>query len=214
MISIKNLLSLNVFEFLQKCSSKLSRFAAEKEIQEWILFGVVLVASVLIGLFAFKLAKLLLAAAAAGGGYILATRLFWFIEQKKDMPDWLLYVLGAILAVAMAVLAFQKYHYAFFTVSAGAVFCVSMYYFGDSLVLAGGIALLVAFIAVYFVRGCFVLASSLLASAATVTCTAALLPDLAWLQVGAKSWGFICITLALAIVYAIIQFASNRRYSL
>ncbi len=214
MFNFRKLFSMNLFDLLQTCSDKISSFAEANSIREWILFGVILVAAVLIGVFAFKLTRILLAVGAAGGGYILATQLLFFIEQKVDTPEWAVYVLGAILAVVMAVLAFQKYHYAFFTAAAGVVFCMSFYYLGNRLVLAAGLALLVAFIAVYFVRGCIILGSSLAASAVAVTCVAAFLPEVEWLQVNPKNWGFIGITLALAVIFAIVQFVTNRHYSL
>ncbi len=201
----------DLFTILKDFTTAITDFAASKGIQSWLIFGAGILISILIGLFAVRIVKLLLALMMGYVGYAVGVAVFTFFAKDQANAEWMAYAAGAVAAIIFFALAYAKFSYAYFTLAAYIGYIVGLYYFDNNTVIAIGAGLLIGFIAAVFARVFFVLLTSLTSGAIVASFLAALLPNAEWLEVSAKSTGFLAVALGVSAVFAVVQFISSRR---
>ena len=200
----------DVFQVLNDLNAAVSAWAAEINIKAWILFLVGLVISVAIGFLGYKMIKLVMGLGLAYVGYFVGVELFRILYKTYDwMPDWIMYIVGAVLAVAFLFLAFAKFSYVIFSVSALLSYFVLMFY-TDNAVLSIGVAVVIAMLSISLIRTVFIVGSSLICGVLTVSFLSQLLPKLTFLRLEEGKLVSLIIALVLAVLFAVIQFVVNR----
>lgn len=196
---------------LDNLNHTLSDLAAQFSIDVRILFGVGIGLALIVGLFGYKMIKLLLSLSFAGVGYYAGTELFLFLGSKIDgIPAWAEYVCGGVLAVVFLCLSFAKFSYVWFgsAVLLGSA-VASIFIPAEYPLLILGAALIIGLISVMLIRTTFVLTTSCIAGIVCVSFTAQLLPGWTWLGLATGGYGM-WIALGIALVLALIQFTTNR----
>lgn len=197
---------------LESFTEWLTHLAESLSVATWIPFAVVLVLAVILGQAGYRLIKLVTALSLGVVGYFLGEPLYALLcTRVPEAPEWLIYAFGGAVAILFFALAFAKFSYAWYGIAAlfGYVLLQQLLPSGYKLLSAGG-ALLFAFLGVCLVRAVFILVTSLLASGVAVTCLGAIFPQQSVLQLG-EHWGACAILLGLALLFAVIQFATNRK---
>ena len=215
---IRGTSSKDVFEVLNELNDMVSSWAEKINISETVLLIVGLVLSIAIGFTSYKLIKLILSLATGYVGYFIGVELFTVLESKLmqaaknsvDLPDWLQYVFGGLVALLFLLLAFKRASYALFMAAAAMGFAIVAFY-TDSSILALGGAILVAFLSVIFVRFLYIWATSAVCGFLTVSFLSALLPKQELLVLKIGNWAAILIALAVTLLFAIEQFLTNKR---
>ncbi len=195
----------DLFTVLQNFTTSITDFASANGIQSWIIFGAGILIAALIGLFAVSIIRFLVSLMIGGVGYFVGLEIFSFIAKNVEIGNWLGYVIGGVCALALFLLALKAFPYAYFIMAAYLGYVVGLYYFGDNSLIAIGVALLIGFLAVIFVRLFYIVATSLSAATILTSFTTALLPATEWLEINAKSVGFLGITLGLTVVFIVVQ---------
>ena len=206
-----NLNTTGITTMLDGLNKSISDFAAEIVINPAILFGIGIAVAAIIGLFGYKMIKLLLSLSMAYLGYGIGVEVYKLLAEKTTgVPEWMTYVCGALLAVLFLCLAFAKFSYIWFgcaTVLGFAVMSVLIPE-GYTWVMLGG-ALILGVIAIMLIRTMFVLATSLIASTLCVSFLSRILTEWSFLQIGENTYA-LWVVGALAVIFALVQFLSNR----
>ncbi len=206
---LENIVSKDLFCFLRDATSDIKSFADEKSIGSWLLFCAGILLCLFVGLLAFRMIKLVLGLSVACFGWFAAAELYDVINAAHAAPEWLMYVMGAAFAVTLFVLTFERLPYVYVAMSAFSIYCVSAYYCGGNVVASLGLALLLGLLTTFVARVYFILLTSFVSGTVLVSCVAAMIPKLEWLQVGAGNWCFIALAAAVSLVFAIVQFATT-----
>lgn len=202
--------SKDLFQVLKAMNGVLADAAESIGLPTFVLFAVGLAAATVAGFFGYKLIKLLMGVCLGGVGYFVGVALFelWG-ETAEWLPEWGCYICGAVFAVAFFCLAFAKFSYVVYSAFALAGYCTVMFYF-ENAVLAVGFAIVLAMVSVSWIRTAFVLASSFVSGVLCVAFLSELLPKVELLQLGEGAWFALCLGVALAALFAVVQFVTNR----
>ena len=201
----------NLTSVLSDLNTKISDFAAEIVLDPKILFGIGIALAAIIGLFGYKMIKLILSLSMAYVGYEVGADLIALVAEKiEGTPAWMEYVCGGLIDVVLLAMAFAKFSYVWFG-SAAVLGYMVMTMFVPSTYgwLALGGALLIAMLAVMLIRTMFVLATSFISGALCVSFLSAMFPNWTLLNLGESAYAiwFVC---GVAILFALVQFISNR----
>lgn len=202
----------DLLALLESFTESLTQLAESLSVAAWIPFAVALVLAVILGQAGYRLIKLVTSLSLGAVGYFLGELLFALVRTRApEAPCWLIYVFGGAAAILFFALAFAKFSYAWYGIAAllGYVCLAQLLPAGYELLSVGG-ALLFAFLGVCLVRAVFILSTSLVASGIAVACLGAIFPQQSVLQLG-EHWGACAILLGLALLFAIVQFATNRK---
>lgn len=161
--------------------------------------------AVVVGLFSYRLIKLWMGLSVGGIGYFVGTALFTLLDGKADMPDFLQYVFGGIIALAFLYLGFHKFSYVFFGLAATIGSFVVITYFPEERLLAAGGAILAALLAVFFFRIAVALISSFVGGMVLVGMLGELASDVEALQFQAGDNIAFYIGLGITVVFFICQ---------
>jgi len=198
-------MTLDGFSFLYELNRLMSAFAASIGLIDTVLFIIGILLAVAFGIFGYKLIKLELSLGGAFLGYFAGTELFLFLEKNVgDMPDWLAYVFGVLIAALLIVLIFWKFSYAWFCILAAITYAVIWYYApGNHLLMLVG-ALAVGLVSMAMIRTSFVLVNGFLCAALGVSFLSACLPDVALLRLSQDTYGIATVGI-VAVVFALIE---------
>lgn len=192
-------------------NNTLSDLAAKFSVDVRILFGVGIGLALIVGLFGYKMIKLLLSLSFAAVGYSAGTQLFLFLGSKiSGLPEWAEYVCGGVLALLFLCMSFAKFSYVWFgsAVLMGGV-AASLFIPAEYPLLILGAALVIGLISVMLIRTMFVLTTSFGAGLLCVNFAFGLLPSMNWLNLQSSNYA-LWIAVAIAVVLALVQFATNR----
>lgn len=200
----------------------ISKLAAEVNFSN---IGFLIIAALLaltVGVFGYRLIKLVSAVGFAAVGYTVGSALFRFLllqEGMAELPEWLVYVCGGVLALLFFFLGFKKFTYVLFalayTLFSGVIWDLT----GEALLAMGG-ALILAMVCVFIVRVACVLITSFVGSFLAVGCIGTVLPlvvntetDMTFLLVNHPENDFgLIVAAGLGVIFAVLQFLFARFY--
>ncbi len=201
----------SIFQVMNDFNNTIKTLAGEMGIPAWLLLSAALVLTVIVGFVGYKKIRLLMALVLNYFGFFIGMELFSLMKESvKWLPGWLTYIVGAIVAVAFVLLAFVKFSYVLFAVSAVSGYVVLMFYTTNSLISIGG-ALAFAVLSVAMIRTVFVLTSGMVCGFLTVSFASALFTKAEWLQLGNTQWFSFCLALMIAAIYVVVQYVTTRK---
>ncbi len=208
------LMQTDLFSLLSTMTNALNDGAAALGIPALVFQIAALVLAAVVGIFGYKLIKLITAVAAAAAGYFIGAELYtlvcsWF---SFNFPEWVIYIPAAVCALLFFFLAFKKFSYTFYTVM-GLIGFVLAYFYTQNLVISIGGALFLALLSMFVIRFAFVLLTSVVAGVVGVTMVSAILPDVAILKISLDNWIGFAIAGGAALVFIIIQMLITRNDS-
>lgn len=202
--------SKDIFSALESFNGLLEEWADRLNMNVAILLWAGVALSVIIGFFGYKLIKPIMALGFGYIGYFVGEGIFDLLsEHITQIPDWTVYVIGGVVAVLFMCLAFIKFSYAMFTVAAVFGYFIAFFYTQDSVLAIGG-AFLLAMLSVLLIRTVFILLSSFVCGITTVSLLSHIFPKASLLQLGNNQWMAICLTIGIALLFAVVQFVINR----
>lgn len=214
---INRLLHTGVSDMLTKVNNRFDWLADTLGWNKTVFYIVAIVIAIVIGLWAMRLIKPLTALGTGFVGYLAGLRIYTALVQQvgfmEKWPDWGKYVLGAVLALLLAILGWKKCLHAVLLVYGLVGFYFSICYISKSgwVGLAGAIVLM--FLAAFVVRFAFILATSAGSAYLLVLALGKLLPKIGWLQLaGTERTIPLCIVGTVAIVLFLIQCETTRSY--
>ena len=210
-----DLTNTDLFALLTKLTDGLTAGAEGFGIPPMVFYIIGLVAALGIGVFGYKLIKLLTAAVAAVVGYyFVGAELFFLVEGwlNLDLPQWVPYIPAAIFGALFFLLAFKKFSYAFYTVMALVGFVLG-YFYTKSITLAIGGAILLALLCMFILRVSFILLTSVSAAFVSVAMVSALVPSLELLKLSYTNWIGLAIVGGVALVLIALQLIITRKSS-
>ncbi|MBQ9132655.1 MAG: hypothetical protein IJX62_09345 [Clostridia bacterium] len=200
-----------ITEMLSGLNDRISDFASDIVINSAILFGIGIALAAIVGLFGYKMIKLLLSLSMAYLGYGIGIELYKLMAEKiSNAPQWMEYVCGGLLAVLFLCMAFAKFSYIWFGCATILGFTVMTVLIPApyTWVMIGG-ALILGLLSVMLIRTMFVLTTSLLASTLCVNFLSQILTKWSFLRIGESAYALYVVA-ALAVIFALVQFISNR----
>ena len=166
--------------------------------------------ALLVGALGYKYIKLISTVCFAVAGYGIGEALFRNAQNvfSWQLPDFASKIAGVVLMLVLAFLAFKKIAYALFGV-AGAAGFVAMYLFVPNYIVAAAVGVVVAMVAMYFVRWAFVIITSCAAGAVLMAILSAMVPSVGILQLS----GVVGKVLAIlaAIIFVSVQITSTKK---
>ena len=169
-----------------------------------------MVLAVLIGTLGYKYIKLVAAAVLGGVGYAVGLYGFRFIEGRLgfNLPNIADYLIGAVVLVLLGYLAYKKFTYALFMIAGAFGFLVG-YFIYPNYFVGAACAVVVAMVAMCFIRYGFVTILSVCAGFLFMGMLSAWLPGIRLLSL---SEGFVgrILALILAAAFAAIQLYLSR----
>ena len=210
---LKGAPSKDLLEISSDLNAFLTNCAAELDMAAWILFAVGLVAVFAVGLFGYKLVKLLTALLAGYAGYFIGAEIYHAVikVQFEKCPEWVVYITGGIIAALFLFLGFVKFSYVLFALSAFGGYSVVYYYLDGNLLLALGGALLAGILMITLVRSSVILVTSFGCALLSVSFLAGLLPKVEAFRLEIDNWTAIGLAVLMFFVFATFQFVTNRR---
>ncbi len=194
------------YSLLREINVLIQDAAGQIGVPELALFIAGIVLTVVCGLFGYKLIKLMLSLCGGFVGYFAGKELFaLWEEQVGDLPDGLVYLFAALIAVALIALSFWKFSYAWFCIVGAVTYALIWYVAPEQYLLMLAGALIAGFASMAMIRTSFVLLESFACASLGVSFLSACLPDVAWLKVTSEGKGMM-IAVAVAVVFALVQF--------
>ncbi len=204
----------DLFSMMTQLNDLLTNTANGYGIPTLIFFIVGLVLAVGIGIFGYKLIKLLNAAIlAVAGYYLVGAELYFFVVNTfglTTLPVWAPYIPAIIFGVLFFLFAFFKPTYAYYTIMA-ALGYIMAYFYTQNIFLALGGAVLLALLCMFFVRVSFIILTSVAGGFLATAMLGGILPGVAVLQFTANNWLALGIAGGIALIFAIIQLIITRK---
>lgn len=201
----------DILKLLRSCNEAISDLAEKVTLDAWILFAVATALALAVGIFGYKLIKLVMALGIGAGGYFVGEELYRLLAEKfTEIPDWAVYVCGGVVALVFCIFAFCKFSYAWFG-TAAIIGYIAVGHFMPSgyALLTAGAALLIALLSISLIRVVFILLTSAVAGGFAISFLGQIFPEQGFLQVGEGWLPYVLVAVA-AILFAIVQFAINR----
>ncbi len=204
----------DLFQLLSDMTGALEDLAEAFKLAPMIFYIAGLVLAAVIGVFGYKLIKLITAVVAGViGYYFVGAELYFLLTdlfKLKDLPEWAVYIPAAVFGLLFFALAFKKFSYTFYTAMGLIGFAVTYFYTANALLSIGG-AFLLALICMYVVRFSFVILTSVFAGFAGVALLSAVLPDLNILRLSYDNLAAVGIAAGISLLFVIIQLIITRR---
>ncbi|MBQ3015105.1 MAG: hypothetical protein IJD75_08235 [Clostridia bacterium] len=208
---LRDLSAKDVYQVLTDCNGMVADWADSLGVSAVIFFAVGLAVALVLGFGGYKLVKLVAALTFGGVGYCVGEALFGFFKEQADwLPEWGVYLVGGVVALAFLCMAFSKFSYALFTMFAFAGYFITSFYFNDAMIAFGG-AILLAMLSVIFLRWVYILTSSFLCGFFGISFLSQILPDVELLQMEEGNWFSLCCAVALMLVFAVCQLVVTRK---
>ena len=208
----QNLTSKDMLSHLTDLNGKVGEWAEAIKVPSMVLFIAGIVLALLIGLVGYRLSKPTLALLMAGFGYAVGNELFAaFIGTNADKaPGWVAYVVGGVVALLFLVLSCLKPKASLLFLAAFCGYMIVGYYAKNNAILSIGGAIVMAMIGVLLSRAFYITVTSVAGGAFAVSFLSQLLPKVELLQIKSGAWIPLVIMAALAVLFIIIQAASNK----
>lgn len=193
----------------------IKNLAADLNVAEGLLFVVGAVLALVVGLFGYRLLKLVSAVGMGVVGFGVGSALFDFLMLQgilPELPGFIAYILGAVLALVFAFLGYKKFTYALFY---GAFSIISGFVWGltGDATIAMGLGLLLAIIAILIVRVATVLLTSFVGSFLVIGFAGQMLTDLIDINIASANSDLgLLIALGLGAIFTLLQFLFSRFY--
>ena len=177
----------------------------------FFILGAILALTV--ALFGYRIVKVLCAVSVATFGFGVGSELFVFLTTKFSLdflPEFLTYVLAAIVAALFFFLGYKKFNYALF----GMAFIMSVDIFmalTGNVTLAMGGALVAALVCVFIIRVVSVLFTAFAGSFLAVAFIGQVLTNVTFLQFATNDLAVI-IAAGVGVVCTLVQFIFSRYY--
>ena len=175
---------------------------ASGKIPEKVILVAGMILAVLIGTIGYKYIKLFSTAIFGAVGYAIGFTAFRMVQAHFgwDVPGFVAYLAGIAVLVLLGFLAYKKFAYAMFLI-AGAVGFLVGYFIYPSYFLGAALAIIVAMVAMNFVRYGFVGIMSVSAGFILMGMISAMAPNVRLLSL---SEGFVGKLLALIISFVFV----------
>ena len=218
MSKISDLMHTGTGDLLAKINEGIEKLADKTQMNTTVFYILAIAVAVVLGLWAMRLIKPISALLLGGIGYLAGTELFGFLTEKvgfmEKCPDWVKYVIGGLLALILAVLAWKKCLHAVLVAYAVMGYYLAINCIVDNVWVGIAGALLLALIAACVVRFAFILAFSTASAYVLVLSLGKLLPKVEWLQLtDTKNIAAIVLFAVVAVVLTLIQRETTRSYS-
>jgi hypothetical protein len=186
---------------LNLVSEKLSDLATAIKLPALAMFVLGAIVALLVGSLGYKYIKLFSTICFAAAGYGIGEALFRTakVSFAWDVPDFANIIAGVVLLVLMAVLAYKKFAYALFGLAAFIGFFV-MYLLVPNYIIAIAVGVVVAMLAMCFVRYAFVILTSLVAGYFLMAMISAMVPAVSLLQLSGVIGNILAILAVLMFV--------------
>lgn len=206
-----NLQNMDIVTVLSSLNDQITKWADQLKISNLVFFIAGIALAAIIGIFSFKLIKLLLGAGMAAVGYYIGGFGFFHIVDlfKLDVPDFGAYIAAGVVALLFFIFAFKKFSHAMFVLMGVIGYVVTAFYV-DNLFLELGGAILLAFLSMFFIRVSFILLTAIPVGVLTVSFLSAILPDVAFLSLS-EGWIGFAIAGGIALVFTVVQLIITRK---
>ena len=186
---------------LNLVSEKLSDLATAIKLPALAMFVLGAIVALLVGALGYKYIKLFSTICFAAAGYGIGEALFRTAKASFawDVPDFANIIAGVVLLALMAVLAYKKFAYALFGLAAFIGFFV-MYLLVPNYIIAIAVGVVVAMLAMCFVRYAFVILTSLVAGYFLMAMISAMVPAVSLLQLSGVVGNILAILAVLMFV--------------
>ena len=174
-----------------------------------LVFGLLL--AIFFGSFGYKYVKLFSTVIMGIMGYVIGSEvLFYIIKDNSiwEISEYAPYLFGASALVLFAFLAYEKFAYALFLVSAFIGFLIGYFIFPNYF-LAAAVSLVVAMLTMGFVRVGFVILSSVSAGFFFIGMISAMAPDVKLLSLSEGIVGKLLAVIA-TLIFVVIQLQLSR----
>lgn len=190
-------------------------WADRLELGRTLALALCALAVLVLGFLAYRYIKLFVSVGTGVLGFVLGCRLFDAIRADW-MDDWMMWVLAAVCALVLLPLAFRRSTYVCYSAMFLLGYCIVRFYLVDHFWVALGGALLLALFAVSHFRKVFILISSFTCGVLGCSFLFAILPNAKVFEyeIFALQSGnliFWALVLMLTLLFALVQFAINRR---
>lgn len=198
-------MTIGGFSLLREINVLIKDFAASIGVSDIVLFAVGIAIAVVLGVLGYKVIKLTVSLGSAVIGYYAGKELFLLWEAEiGDLPDWTVYIFGAVIAAILIALTFWKFSYAWFCIVGAVVYALVWCVAPERHLLMLAAALAAGFLAVAMLRTTFVLLQSFACASLGVSFLSACLPNVTWLQISSDTYGM-AVVAAVAVVFAVIE---------
>ena len=218
MSKISDLLHTGGGDMLAKINDGIECLAEKTGLNTTLFYILAIAVAVVLGLWAMRLIKPISALLLGAVGYFAGTAVYALLVEKvgfmEKWPDWGAYVLGGLLALLLAVLAWNKCLHAVLVFYAVLGYYLAINCITDNIWVGIAGALLLALIAACVVRFAFILAFSTASAYVLVLSLGKLLPKVEWLQLtDTKNVVAIILFAVVAVILTLIQRETTRSYS-
>ena len=186
---------------LNLITEKLSYLATIIKLPALAMFILGAVVALLVGTMGYKYIKLVSTICFAAAGYGIGEAIFRMAKDSFgwNVPSFTNIIAGVVLMVVLAILAYKKFAYALFGVAGFAGFLVAYFIF-PNYVVAIAVGLVVAMVAMYFIRYAFVGITSLFAGFFLMAMMSAMVPAVRLFQLSGIVGKLLAIVIALIFV--------------
>lgn len=219
MNKITELLHTGVGDMLVKFNNRFDWLVDKLGWNHTVYYAIAIAVAVVMGLWAMRLIKPICAVLIGGIGYHGGITLYRFLVGHvgfmEKWPEWGMYILGGVLGVLLAVLAWNKCLHAVLVVYAVLGYYLAINCIVNSVWVGVAGALLLALLAACVVRFAFILLAGTGSAYLLVLALGKLLPKVSFLQLASSDRVVpLCVFGTVAIVLTLIQRETTRSYEL
>ena len=213
----KNFISFDLLDWMAYTTSAINGFADKIGIPSVIFFWPLAALALLIGLGGFHLSKLLTSLSIGGLGYFVGTVLYGYLATSVkaigDLPAFIVYIVGGVFALVFYALSIKKPMPTMFLFFACLTTYIAYTYISQNLLLAIGIAFLVAAVCAVLIKLSMVLFTSLLGGFALIAFLNQIFKTVTYFALGSELMA-LWVALGVSGAFFLIQLISTRRYTI
>lgn len=197
---------------LDLIAEKLAYLATIIKLPALAMFVVGAIVAVFVGTLGYKYIKLISTICFAAAGYGIGEALFRTAQTSFgwNLPGFASKIAGVVLLILMTFLAYKKFAYALFGV-AGFVGFLITYLLFPNYAIAAAVGVVIAMVAMYFVRYAFVIITSGVAGAFLMAMISAMAPTVKLLQLSGLVGKILAI--AAVVIFVSIQLQVTKKES-
>lgn len=186
---------------LNLLAEKLSYLATVIKLPAMVMLLLGAVVAILVGTLGYKYIKLIATACFAIAGYGIGEAIFRTAKNSFgwNTPDYASIIAGVVLLALLGFLAYKKIAYALFGVAGLAGFAL-MYFIFPNYLIAVAVGVVVALLAMYFVRRSFIFITSFSAGLVLMALISAMAPTVKLLQLSGLVGKILAIIVSLIFV--------------
>lgn len=216
-MGLQNFLNHKPLELVDMLTDNLAELAAKMHVQEMVLYILAAVSAVLIGFVGLHMVKALSMISLGAIGYLVGVELFhWMqtgIKGLDAMPDFLVYVFGAVLAILFFIFGWKKCLPAMFVLFGLVGYNLVVSYVPNANVWLGiGGFVLLAMLASLIFKVAFIALTSAIGGFCLTGLLGVMLPDVQYLQLGSEPIA-VWVATGVAVVMLLFQLLTTMHYS-